>query len=93
MSGAARLARLLGDDGRCLDVAIDHGVFNEPGFLPGIEDMARAVETVVRAGAAGIVYGRNIIQHRDPAGMTRAFMQIVHGGASPEAAAQVIAGQ
>ena len=45
MSGAARLARLLGDDGRCLDVAIDHGVFNEPGFLPGIEDMARAVET------------------------------------------------
>lgn len=29
-------------------------------------------------GAAGIVYGRNIIQHRNPAGMTRALMALVH---------------
>ena len=57
------------------------------------DEILRRTHAVMRAGAAGIVYGRNIIQHRDPAGMTRAFMQIVHGGASPEAAAQVIAGQ
>ncbi len=36
--------------GRCFDVAIDHGFFNEFGFLAGIEDIERAVATV--AGAA-----------------------------------------
>ena len=45
-----RLNRFLGADGRCFDVAIDHGFFNEPGFLSGIEDMAAAVKTVVDAG-------------------------------------------
>lgn len=37
-------------------------------------------------GAAGVVYGRNIIQHADPAGMARAFSAIVHEGATPDAA-------
>jgi len=46
----ARLQRLLAPDGRCFDVAVDHGVFNEPSFLGGIEDMRRAVDTVVAAG-------------------------------------------
>lgn len=46
----ARLNRFFGADGRCFDVAIDHGLFNEPGFLTGIEDMAAAVRTVVEAG-------------------------------------------
>jgi DhnA family fructose-bisphosphate aldolase class Ia len=46
-----RLNRLFNaKSGRCFDVAIDHGLFNQPGFLSGIEDMQRAVETVVRAG-------------------------------------------
>lgn len=49
MSIAPRLGRLLAADGRCFDVAIDHGVFNEPTFLPGIEDMPAAVETIVAA--------------------------------------------
>ena len=35
---------------RCFDVAIDHGFFNEYSFLAGIEDMGRAVSTVVSAG-------------------------------------------
>jgi fructose-bisphosphate aldolase, class I len=35
----ARLQRLLAPDGRCFGVAIDHGVFNEPTSLGGIEDM------------------------------------------------------
>jgi DhnA family fructose-bisphosphate aldolase class Ia len=30
-------------------------------------------------GASGIVYGRNIVQDPDPAGVTRALMAIVHG--------------
>lgn len=34
---------------RCFDVAIDHGFFNEYGFLAGIENIAQAVQTVVSA--------------------------------------------
>jgi class I fructose-bisphosphate aldolase len=45
----ARLNRLFGADGRCFDVAVDHGFFGEPAFLTGIEDMRRAVDVVVRA--------------------------------------------
>jgi len=46
-----RLNRLFNpDSGRCFDVAIDHGFFNQPGFLTGIEDMQSAVRTVVQAG-------------------------------------------
>jgi DhnA family fructose-bisphosphate aldolase class Ia len=34
----------------------------------------------MRRGAAGIVYGRNVVQHADPAGMTRALLAVVHDG-------------
>ena len=36
----ARLNRLL-TNGRCLDIALDHGVCNEPSFLNGLEDMSK----------------------------------------------------
>jgi DhnA family fructose-bisphosphate aldolase class Ia len=49
-----RLHRLLGSDGRCFDVAVDHGLFNEPSFLGGIEDMAAAIAAVVAAGPDAI---------------------------------------
>ena len=44
-------------------------------------------------GARGIVYGRNVIQHPDPAGMTRALMAVVHEVASPETALAMIGGK
>lgn len=43
---------------------------------------------IMSEGVRGLVYGRNIIQHQNPAGMTRAFMDIVHSGASAEEAAK-----
>ena len=49
MTVSARLDRLLASDGKCFDVAIDHGFFGELSFLPGIENMAAAVQTVVSA--------------------------------------------
>ena len=49
-----RLKRFLAQDGKCLDVAIDHGFFNEPGFLSGIEDMREAVSTICQAGPDAI---------------------------------------
>lgn len=44
-------------------------------------------EQLIKQGAAGIVYGRNIIQHANPAAMTRALMAIVHDGATAATAA------
>src|SRR5580692_6904084 len=41
-------------------------------------------------GAAGIVYGRNIIQHPHPDRITRALMAVVHDGATPGAALELL---
>ena len=49
MSIIPRLNRLLADDGRCFDVAIDHGFFNERAFLDNIEDMKRVISTMIEA--------------------------------------------
>lgn len=38
---------------------------------------------LMQQGVRGIVYGRNVIQHANPAGMTKALMAIVHEGAAP----------
>ena len=48
-----RMNRLFGN-GRCLDVAIDHGVCNEPSFLNGLEDIDGVVKALVAAGPDAI---------------------------------------
>lgn len=45
----ARINRLFGLSGNCFDVAIDHGMFNEHSFLPGIENMKRAIAVIADA--------------------------------------------
>ena len=59
------------------------------GKAPDKEILERT-EKLIQQGTAGIVYGRNIIQHADPAGMTRALMAIVHDGATAADAAKLI---
>lgn len=54
MSVTGRLKRLLAEDGRCFDVALDHGFFNEPSFLQGIEDLRSTVHTIAEAGPDAI---------------------------------------
>src|SRR5438309_1601615 len=51
---SARLNRLFAADGRCFDVAVDHGFFGEKAFLAGIEDMERTIATLVEAGPDAI---------------------------------------
>jgi DhnA family fructose-bisphosphate aldolase class Ia len=52
---AARLNRIFNPKtGRCFDVAIDHGFFNEGSFLSGIEDLPKAVATLVEAAPDAI---------------------------------------
>lgn len=48
---------------------------------------------VLAQGASGIVYGRNIIQHPNPAGITRALMAVLHEGADVETALLLIGGR
>jgi class I fructose-bisphosphate aldolase len=48
------------------------------------DELLRRTHAVLEQGAAGIVYGRNVIQHPDPAGMVRALRSVVHEGATPE---------
>lgn len=44
-----RINRLFNTSGNCLDVAIDHGLFNERSFLNGIENVEDAIHTIVKA--------------------------------------------
>ncbi|MGK9285679.1 class I fructose-bisphosphate aldolase [Sinorhizobium meliloti] len=48
-----RMNRLF-NGGRCLDVAIDHGVCNEPSFLSGLENMETVVKTLAAAAPDAI---------------------------------------
>jgi DhnA family fructose-bisphosphate aldolase class Ia len=51
----ARLNRLFNPrTRRCFDVALDHGFFNESSFLAGIENLPRAIGTIVAAGPDAI---------------------------------------
>ena len=61
------------------------------GNAPDAEILART-ERLIQQGAAGIVDGHNISQHKDPAGMTRALIAIVHDGATAIEAAKFITG-
>ena len=59
-----RLNRLFNaTSGRCFDVAVDHGFFNQPGFLTGIEDMRTVVKTLVEAGPDAIQLTVGMARH------------------------------
>lgn len=68
MTSKVRLNRLFNVSGKCLDVAIDHGVFNEYGFLDGLEDIEKVVGQLVEAGPDAIQmnYGQSDVLQRIP---------------------------
>ncbi len=81
------------------DVTLYHRVVEIAGRIPVLvrgggkaadAEILQRTETLIQQGAAGIVYGRNIIQHANPAGMTRALMAIVHEGATALQAAEYL---
>jgi DhnA family fructose-bisphosphate aldolase class Ia len=52
---SARLNRLFNSkSGRCFDVAVDHGFFNQSNFLQGIESMPKVIRTLVDANPDAI---------------------------------------
>jgi DhnA family fructose-bisphosphate aldolase class Ia len=87
----ARLNRLFAADGRCFDVAVDHGFFGEGSFLAGIEDMERVVSTLVDAGPDAIQLSpgqapllQRIPGPRKPALVLRTDVANVYGRSLPE---------
>jgi DhnA family fructose-bisphosphate aldolase class Ia len=78
------------------DVSLYHQVVRIAGGIPVLvrgggkasdTEILERTEDLIAQGAHGIVYGRNIIQHANPAGMTRALMAVVHEGATAAQAA------
>ena len=89
MTVQPRLNRLFAADGRCFDVAIDHGFFNEASFLGGIEDLPAAVQTIIAAApnAIQLTVGQahHLQQHpgRKPALVLRTDVANVYGAVLP----------
>lgn len=54
------------------------------------EEILARTHALIQAGASGIVYGRNVVQHANPSRMVRALMAIVHDGASAEEAGRLL---
>jgi DhnA family fructose-bisphosphate aldolase class Ia len=46
------------------------------------KEILNRTHDLMRQGVKGIVYGRNVIQHTNPAAMVKALMSIVHDGAA-----------
>jgi DhnA family fructose-bisphosphate aldolase class Ia len=83
------------------DVSIYHKVIETAGGVPVLvrgggrvsdQEILTRTTALLEQGASGIVYGRNIIQHPNPAGITRALMAIVHDGVSVEDALSMVTG-
>ncbi len=81
------------------DVSRYHKVIEVAGGVPvlvrgggkvGDREILQRTHDLLEQGAAGIVYGRNIIQHSKPAAITKALMGIVHDGLSVETTLSIV---
>ena len=81
------------------DVSLYHKVVETASGIPILvrgggrvsdREILERTERLLEQGVSGIVYGRNVIQHPDPRGMTRALMAMVHDGADIETSLQMI---
>lgn len=69
---------------RVIEIAAGKPVLVRGGGRVPDEEILKRTYDLMQQGAMGIVYGRNVIQHNDPAGMTKALMAVVHEGATPQ---------
>ena len=58
--------------------------------LPDDTAVLQMVADSIAAGGKGVVFGRNVWQHRDPAAMVRALRAVIHDGASGREAAELL---
>jgi class I fructose-bisphosphate aldolase len=77
---------------KVIEIASGRPVLVRGGGKTSDEEIVTRTYQLMRRGAAGIVYGRNVIQHDRPALMTRALMALVHDEATPEQALKILQG-
>lgn len=75
---------------RVIEMAGDIPVLVRGGGRTSDRNLLERTRVVLEQGAKGLVYGRNIVQHRDPAGITRALMAMLHEDADVETALSMI---
>jgi len=69
---------------KIIEIAGDIPVLVRGGGKASDEEILKRTYGLMQQGARGIVYGRNVVQHNNPSGMTKALMSIVHEKAKPE---------
>ncbi len=79
------------DYDRVIEVAGDVPVLVRGGGRVDDRVLLERTEALLAHGARGIVYGRNIIQHPDPGGVTAALMAMLHDGATVDRALELVA--
>ena len=81
------------------DVSLYHKVVETCGGVPILvrgggkvdnETLLKRTADLLDQGVSGIVYGRNVIQHDSPAGITKALMAMLHDVADVETALQLV---
>ena len=69
---------------RVVEVAGDIPVLVRGGGRVDDKTLLERTVAVLAQGASGIVYGRNVVQHQNPSGITRALMAVLHENVSAE---------
>lgn len=78
---------------RVIEAASGKPVLPRGGGRASDQEILTRTYTLMQQGASGIVYGRNVVQHPNPDLMTRAFMAVVHDGATPDQAMSILNGE
>lgn len=77
---------------RVIEVAGDVPVLVRGGGRVDDRTLLERTVAVLDAGASGIVYGRNVIQHEKPAGITAALLEVLHENSNVDDALAILDG-
>ena len=80
----------INDYSRVIKVAGDIPVLVRGGGRVDDRTLIERTIAVLEQGASGIVYGRNVVQHPKPAGITAALMAVLHAGATADDAMAIV---
>jgi len=78
------------DYSKIIEVAGDVPVLVRGGGRVDDRTLLERTAAVLAQGARGIVYGRNVVQHENPSGITRALMALLHDKASVDDALRLV---
>ena len=82
-----------GDYARVVEAAGGRPVLPRGGGRVPDAEILRRTEALLKMGACGAVYGRNIVQHERPAAMVRALMAVIHEDAGAAQALRTLEGE